>query len=143
MNFILTMTPFGTQYRKPPFIALLATAGVVGYWAVRLLSPLPAPLPSEPIAATVVSTGQPLQPAELWLTAATPQTSKIKLLAIIGSPSGQGRAVFNVDGQSVAGSTGENPLPGWRIVAVRPVTVDLEIDGKIQTLSQPQPLSAQ
>lgn len=143
MNFMLTMTPFGTQYRKPPFIALLATAGVVGYWAVRLLSPLPAPLPSEPIAATVVSTGQPLQPAELWLTAATPQTSKIKLLAIIGSPSGQGRAVFNVDGHSVAGSTGENPLPGWRIVAVRPVTVDLEIDGKIQTLSQPQPLSEQ
>lgn len=137
------MTRFGTQYRKPPFIALLATAGVIGYWAVRLLSPLPAPLPSEPIAATVTSTGQPLQPAELWQIAAAPQTSKIKLLAIIGSPSGQGRAVFNVDGQSVAGSTGESPLPGWRIVAVKPVTVDLEIDGKIQTLSQPQPLAGQ
>ena len=125
-----------------PFPVLLLSAIVAAVWAVRLLSPLPEALPAAPLAipAPVASHA----PGALWQSEpAVPIAGAIKILALIGSPSGNGRAVFEVDGATVAGNTGESPMPGWRIVAVRPDAVDLEIDGRIRSLSQPLPVAGQ
>jgi hypothetical protein len=121
-----------------PLPILLLSLAAATAWAGRLLAPLPEALPAAPLAAAPAP-GPAASPAALWQNETAATATSIKLLALIGSPSGSGRAVLEVDGVLVAGNTGESPRPGWRIAAVRPDAVDLEIDGKIRTLKQPLP----
>ena len=138
---MMILTPVRRLFGRLPFAILMLCAAVLAYWAVRLLAPLPAPLPAAPLAVDAAPAAA--RPAELWQNEAGARAESIKVLAIIGSPSGRGRAVLEVDGKALAGSTGEELRPGWRVAAVRPDAVDLEIDGKIRRLSQPLPAAGQ
>lgn len=140
MNIMPNHSCITVSYKRPPFFIILLSAGIITFWAVQLLSPLPAALSGEP-ASDAVDVSRPLNPSGLWHTAAAQKSSSIKILAILGSPSGAGRVVLEIDGKSVAASSGGSPLPGYRIIAVRPAAVDIEIDGKIQTLAQPLPVA--
>lgn len=140
MNIMPNHSCITVSYKRPPFLITLLTAGIITYWAMQLLSPLPAALSGEP-ASDAADLSRPLNPASLWQTAAVQKSSNIKILAILGSPSGAGRVVLDIDGKSVAASTGGSPLPGYRVIAVRPAAVDIEINGKIQTLEQPLPVA--
>jgi hypothetical protein len=126
------------QLAALPLPILLLSAAVAAAWAARLLAPLPEALPAAPLAMAPAPAAA-ASPAALWLNETAAAPAAVKVLALIGSPSGNGRAVLEVDGALVAGNTGESPLPDWRIVAVRPDAVDLEIDGKMRTLNQPLP----
>lgn len=132
---------FPGRIAKPPFVVALLCVVVIAYWAVRFVSPLPLALPSAPSTESMPSASVPIQPAALWQNESSVSPASIRLKAIVGSPAGHGRVVLDVDGNSIAGNAGDEPVPGLRILSVRPEAVDIEFQGRPITLRQPLPVA--
>jgi hypothetical protein len=143
MNFTFAPMTIRRFFGTTPFSVVLLTVCVLAYWAVRLAAPMPAPLSAVPLAVAPAVQAEAWKPAAIWQNAASPQPTSIKVLALIGSVDGAGRAVLEIEGGLFAANSGEELKAGWRVVSVRPETVEIDVNGKRQTLHQPMPVAGQ